>query len=92
MGNCGRCGKPMFNPGEAVCESCKKTISRGASKHADRMNRRMDEQAELFMNIAAPGGDEDVKGDMRHEHYVNTHDASAVWADGGAKKGGSRKQ
>ncbi len=56
------------------------------------MNRRMDEQRELMMNLASPGADEDVVEDMRREHYVDTHDATAVWArDGPAKKSRRRR-
>jgi hypothetical protein len=83
--NCGRCGRQMFKPGEVICEFCKKTVTRDASKHAERMNRRKDQEEELFKTIAAPGAEEDTKDDMHFEHYVDHHDASAVWADGGKK-------
>jgi predicted amidophosphoribosyltransferase len=82
MANCGRCGKPIYKPGEAVCDSCRRTISRDASRHANRMNKYKDQEKDLFMNLAFPGKDEeDLKEDMRHQHYVDTYDASAVWVD-----------
>ena len=88
MGNCGRCGRQIFKLGEVICEFCKKTVSRDASKHAERMNRRKEQEEDLLMNIAAPGKDEDSKDDMRFEHYVDNHDASAVWAgDDKGRKG-----
>jgi len=93
MANCGRCGKPVFKPGEAVCDSCRRTIGKDASRHADRMNRRMEQEADLLMNLAFPGGDEeDFKQDMSRQHYVDTHDASAVWVDDDALKGKGKKR
>jgi hypothetical protein len=50
------------------------------------MNMKQEQQDEMFMNIAAPGAEEDVKDDMRRQHYEDTHDASAVWADDQPKK------
>ena len=87
--NCGRCGKPIFKSGQPVCDFCLKTISKGATRHAERFNRRVEEQEDMLMSIAAPGKDEDTKKEMGFQHYVETHDASAVWADDG--KGKRRK-
>lgn len=89
MGNCGRCGRMMFKPGEVICDFCKKTVSRDATRHAERMNRRKDQEEEMLMNLAAPGKDDETKEDMSFEHYVDTHDASAVWA--GDDKGKKRR-
>ncbi|MBD3388308.1 MAG: hypothetical protein GF416_04455 [Candidatus Altiarchaeales archaeon] len=92
--NCGRCGKPVFKPGQSVCDSCRRTISKDASRHADRMNWRKDQEEELFMNISQPGKDEyeDQRESMRRQHYVDSHDASAVWADSDSGKGKRRKR
>ena len=91
MVNCGRCGRPMYKPGEFICEFCKKTVVKDATRHSARMNRKSEQEEEMFMNLAAPGQDEpDMKEDMRYEHYTDTHDASAVWVDEGAKKGKKR--
>ena len=78
--NCGRCGRPIFKGGAVICDFCRKTVSKDATRHAARLNKKKDEEEGLFMTIAAPGPEEDVKGDMRQEHFVDTHDASAVWA------------
>jgi uncharacterized Zn finger protein (UPF0148 family) len=92
--NCGRCGRPIFKAGEVICDFCRKTFVKDATKHAARMNRKKEQEEDLFMNISSPGQDEgDVKTEMRHEHFVDTHDASSVWVDDGAgKKGGSKKR
>jgi uncharacterized Zn finger protein (UPF0148 family) len=92
MVNCGRCGRPIFKPGEFICEFCRKTVVRDATKHSVRMNRKKEQEEELFQTIATPGKDEpDTVEDMKYEHYTDTHDASAVWADGQAKKGKDKK-
>ncbi|MCX6695561.1 MAG: hypothetical protein NTU61_04635 [Candidatus Altiarchaeota archaeon] len=78
MKNCGRCGKPLYNPAEAVCYTCRKMISKGASKHVDRMNKRAEMDEILADTIENPGKID--KDDPRFEHYVETYDASAVWA------------
>jgi len=90
--NCGRCGRPLFGKGEVICEFCRKTVVRDATRHAVRMNRKVEEEQEMFMNMAAPGKDEpETKEDMQYQHYVDTHDASAVWAhDDHSKKGKKR--
>jgi uncharacterized Zn finger protein (UPF0148 family) len=85
--NCGRCGRPVFAKGEIICQFCKKTVSRDATKHATRMNRRKEQEEDLMTTIAAPGNEEDSKEDMHFQHYVDTHDASSVWADDPDKKG-----
>ena len=90
--NCGRCGRPIFKAGEVICEFCRKTVSRDATRHTAQMNRKKDEEEEMFMNIASPGEEEDVKGDMRYEHFVDTHDASAVWARDDGSRGGDRRR
>jgi hypothetical protein len=82
----------MFNPGEVVCEFCMKTISRDATKHVNRMNKRADEQQELIQNLVSPGPEEDVKKELWNEHYADSHDASTVWAHVDDKKGGSKKR
>jgi len=78
MNNCGRCGKPIFNPGEPVCDTCRKMISKGAAKHADRMNRRAEMDEILADTIENPGKIE--KDNPKYDHYVDTYDAAAVWA------------
>ena len=80
MVNCGRCGRPIYGSAEPVCNFCKKTITRGATQKAARMNKRQDMETEMFMNIASPGGEE-------------TEDATSIWADEieDAKKGKRRK-
>jgi|WetSurMetagenome_2_1015567.scaffolds.fasta_scaffold1533767_2 hypothetical protein len=85
MGNCGRCGRQIFKPSEVICDFCKKTLSRDATKHVARMNRTKDQEEEMLMNLATPGKDDDTKEDMQFEHYVDHHDASAVWADSKGK-------
>lgn len=78
MKNCGRCGKPLFNPGEAVCASCRKMIGKGAAKHADRMNRRSEMEEILADTLTNPGNVD--KDDPKYEYFLDTYDAAAVWA------------
>jgi uncharacterized Zn finger protein (UPF0148 family) len=93
MANCGLCGKPIYHPGKVVCDGCKKASSKAKSRNADRMNWRKDQEQELFMNMSFPGKDEeDVKQDMQYTHYVDTHDASAVWVNDDAGKGKRRRK
>lgn len=89
--NCGRCGRPIYD-GKPVCDFCLKMVSKDATRHSAKMNRRQEEQEEMFMNIATPGAEEDTRKEMSHQHYVDTHDAASVWVDNDAKKGGSRKR
>ena len=77
----------MYIGTEVICDFCKKTVSRDATRHANKLNRRKDEEEEMLMNLAAPGKEEDLKGDMKHEHFIDTHDASAVWARDDSQKG-----
>ena len=77
----------MFKGGEVICDFCKKTVSKDATRHSDRMNKRKEQEEEMFMNMASPGEEEDVKKDLRDEHFADTHDASAVWASDGGPKG-----
>jgi len=78
MRNCGRCGKPLFVPGQAICEGCRKMIVMGAAKHADRLNRHKEMEESLVDTLSNPGNVE--KDDPRYEHFVDTYDATAVWA------------
>jgi uncharacterized Zn finger protein (UPF0148 family) len=90
--NCGRCGRPIFKAGEVICEFCRKTVIKDATRHSERMNRRKEQEEEIFQTIAAPGKEEPTtKEDMMYEHYTDTHDASAVWADNDPKKGKGKK-
>jgi len=82
----------MFKMGEVICDFCKKTISRDATRHSAKMNKRKDEEEDMLMNMASPGKEEDVKGDLRDEHFANSHDASAVWARDDSSKGGSKRR
>jgi hypothetical protein len=90
--NCGRCGRPIYIGTDVICDFCRKTVSRDATRHAAKMNRRKDEEEEMLMNMASPGKEEDVKGDLKQEHYANQQDASAVWARDDPSKGGSKRK
>ena len=93
MVNCGRCGKPIHKPGVAVCDSCRRTISKDASRHANRMNWRKDQEEDLYLNIAYPGKEEeDLKDDLGYQHYVDTHDATEVWVDEEHRGGRGRRR
>ena len=93
MRNCGLCGKPIYNPGQVVCDGCKKASAKAKSRNAERMNQRKDQEQELFMNMAFPGqSEEDYRDGLRHSHYVDTHDASAVWVDDDSGKGKRKRR
>ena len=66
--NCGRCGRPIYEAGQPICKFCKKTMSKGASKKADRMNKKKDQEEEMFANISGPGEEE-------------TEDVSEKWVE-----------
>ena len=84
--NCGRCGRQIFKAGEVICDFCKKTVVKDATRHANKMNMRKEQEEELFQTMAHPGEEEDAKKSLRDEHFTDTHDASAVWAKGDDKK------
>lgn len=84
MNNCGRCGKPIFVPGKAICDGCRSMIVKSAAKHADRMNRKSEMEELLADTISNPGTVD--KDDPKYEHFVETYDATAVWADLSDKK------
>jgi len=65
MVNCGRCGKPIHNPGEALCKSCKKTISSEHGKHIDKENKQRERTEQMYDSMSNPGGsDESDKYDV----------------------------
>jgi hypothetical protein len=81
MANCGLCGRPIYGSADPICDFCKRASARHKNKNAERANRKFEEQAEMLSNIVNPGQDEDVRTDMRRDHYVDTHDAASVWVD-----------
>jgi uncharacterized Zn finger protein (UPF0148 family) len=84
--NCGRCGKPLYKPGAFICDSCRKVLSKDKTRHARRMEDRVNQEKSLYENITRPGGNEESE-DLNYEHYLDTHDATAVWVDRDDKKG-----
>ncbi len=67
MVNCGRCGRPIYDD-QPICGFCRKTISKEATKKANRMNRDRESQIDMLSNITSPGGEEE-------------EDVSSVWVE-----------
>ncbi|MBD3260128.1 MAG: hypothetical protein GF334_00330 [Candidatus Altiarchaeales archaeon] len=61
MKNCGRCGKPLYDPGIALCQGCKKLVSRSQSRYADRENRKRELQRDMFDAMSSSGEEDDDK-------------------------------
>ncbi|MFC2163217.1 hypothetical protein ACFLRF_06000 [Candidatus Altiarchaeota archaeon] len=91
--NCGRCGKPVYIPGLFICDSCRKMLSKDKDKHTKRLEDNKEQEVALYQNIADPRSDDDSNDvrDLKHRHYLDTHDASAVWVDRDVKKGKKRR-
>jgi len=91
--NCGRCGKPLYKPGLQVCDNCRKVITHDKNKHAKKEQNRYEQEVSLYQNLTAPGEEEaETIDDKKYQHYMDTHDASAVWVDRDGGKKGKRKR
>lgn len=68
MVNCGRCGRPIYEAGQPICKFCKKTMKRGNTMKAERMNRKKDMEEGMALTYVA--------GKEQEEE-----DASSAWVE-----------
>ncbi|HHQ45411.1 MAG TPA: hypothetical protein ENN13_04660 [Candidatus Altiarchaeales archaeon] len=59
MRNCGRCGRPIYNPGDALCSNCKKVIKKDHARHIEKENKKQDILESMVDSMANRGKEED---------------------------------
>lgn len=62
--NCGRCGRPIYQPGQPICQGCRKVLVSDHSKYAERENKKADLQTQMYDSMAGESNEDDDKYDL----------------------------
>ncbi len=74
MVNCGRCGRPIYEAGQPICKFCRKTMSKGNTKKAEKMNKNKDMEEDMVLSYTEAGEDaeEDASSAWVEEDFVES--------------------